>query len=843
MEIPHTYLKVEFRHANERKMILLADLVESLVHFLEHYGDVPIVGRDFRKVIGAGSGADRFARLLAAAGFENDAAGFCDALVRQLESVNERSDKTIALNEIILPYHFLLAALEVILPGTKFFSIKTVRQLERLTNTTVAEEEREDLRKVLSLYPVRLSLHTIRQMRLSDAVAYQYMPFADELNPDGLTHTWVGQFHRGIVEQMYRNRVIFILNMACPVYCRFCFRKHKECRNQKAPTQPHVKDAVLYIKHSPDVKEVVLTGGDPFMNRATLTAAVDGLKEVPHVQTLRIATRSIAYYPNMFLERDSFWLNYLRQKSLELEARDKRIEVATHFIHPDEISVESLQIITELTGNGIPVYIQTPLLKDCNNEGPALTELYGRLRSAGAEMHYIYMPCSPIKGNRRYSAPLADGFRVAAHLRAHLSDRAIPSLCTATAIGKIDWNTSGWVVEQDEKDPNYLWIRTPYTFDYFSSFAPILQLSHVARENSEGTLEAKFMAELGDESLLLGAKEAPARFTGPPLPDEEVASPSERLRDLLTQFRIRALDEPVMRQTIVPTGSDSLYRIHKTRVEFDLDAPPEELEHNIRYIQADERITDIIFASRQDILGALYPLSVVLDGLRQTPHVVAYRLRSYKFNYFPRQFTPAVIQRLAGLAERDITRPKRVEIETQFLHPGEITPEHGRIARSLRQKGVTVYNSTPLLPEVNDSESVIQQLAWRCRRRGLEMHQLFLAGLPIQEPWVTDNPFDIYTIIDLATYLRRYESGREVPRYIIRTPLGDVDFGLTSRVLETDDEGMITISLQPYDLEYYRALDPEFQWPEGVSTDEAGHPVVRIPGLMRSPEFLVNPVS
>jgi sulfatase maturation enzyme AslB (radical SAM superfamily) len=52
----------------------------------------------------------------------------------------------------------------------------------------------------------------------------------------GHTNTWIGQFHQGLLEQMYQNRVIFLLNMSCPVYCRFCFRKHKESRNEANPT-------------------------------------------------------------------------------------------------------------------------------------------------------------------------------------------------------------------------------------------------------------------------------------------------------------------------------------------------------------------------------------------------------------------------------------------------------------------------------------------------------------------------------------------------------------------------------------------------------------------------------
>ena len=269
-------------------------------------------------------------------------------------------------------------------------------------------------------------------MRVSKAVAYQYMPFVEELDPAGLVHTWVGQFHRGIVEQMYENRVIFVLNMSCPVYCRFCFRKHKECRNQKSPVQGHVKEAVSYIKHNPHVKEIVLTGGDPFMNRATLTHAINGLKEIDHVKTLRIATRCISYYPHLFYNKDYYWLNYIKSKSLELRQKGKRIEIATHFIHPDEVSIDSLHIISELVKNGIPVYVQTPYLKDCNDRGEVLTKLYNLLRGAGAEIHYVYIPCSPIRGNSVYWTTISSGIDTAVYLRAHLSDRAMPGMVTAT---------------------------------------------------------------------------------------------------------------------------------------------------------------------------------------------------------------------------------------------------------------------------------------------------------------------------------------------------------------------------------------------------------------------------
>jgi len=168
--------------------------------------------------------------------------------------------------------------------------------------------------------------------------------------------------------------------------------------------------------------------------------------------------------------------------------------VATHFIHPDEISPQSLTIIADLVRNGIPVYIQTPYLKDCNDKGPELVQLFSLLRGAGAEMHYIYIPCSPIHGNSIYWSPISSGITVASHLRAHLSDRAIPRICTATPIGKMDWHTSGWAVEPVEGDDNLIWIRTPYTPDYFKSFAPLADRLDNMRVNAEGTIDIQYFA-------------------------------------------------------------------------------------------------------------------------------------------------------------------------------------------------------------------------------------------------------------------------------------------------------------------------------------------------------------
>jgi lysine 2,3-aminomutase len=818
----------DFQNTN-KEPVNLVDLARGVIEFLELYGEEWIVGKEFRSIIGEGDGEVRLSRLLAAARCDGDPQGFFTDVLEQLEGVNGKRAANVSVNGVRLPFHLLLAILEHVIPGDQVFTIKRVRRLEELTNIKVQKSEQEMMQRVLDQYPVRLSSHAIRQLRLSPAVAYQYMPFLDELDKQGLIHTWVGQFHRGVIEQMYQNRVIFILNMSCPVYCRFCFRKHKECRNQKAPTQKHVSLAVTYIKSCPEIKEIVLTGGDPFMNRATLTLSIDALKEVPHVEALRIASRSLSYHPALFTANDEFWLSYLKRKQLELKHKNKRIEIATHFVHPDEVSVQSLELISELVGAGIPVYVQTPFLGGCNDSGEELVELYNRLRAVGAEMHYVFMPCSPLQGNRKFRSPISAGLRAASYLRAHLSDRAVPHFTTGTGIGKVDWGSSGWVAEVDPNDEKYLWIRTPYTHEYFETFAPILNLTHVARSNSEGTLDARFMAEVGDETWLMGPREN-AGFTHGYLERERFpeALAAETLQTLQQRGRENQKGPP----PIVSSGSGSLHRVHKTRVELDCDVSDDELVRNLDLAAEDEFITDVVLYSQKDALRSLYRLGQIIGRLAAVPHITAVRIRSWNLNYEPQTFSDAVIKRLASWNRLCVAAPTRLEIETRFLHSSEFKPEHGKVVKALQQRGVTVYNNTPLLSFINDSEDEMARITSGCRRLGIENTHLYIAGMPLQQEWNEEHPVHVSQVIDIASRLRRSGSGRELARYIVRTPLGDADLGLTALVIGSDDDGNALLKLLPYDLDYFTTLDPDFTWPEGVRTDDDGHPITAIRGLL-----------
>jgi L-lysine 2,3-aminomutase len=568
---------------------------------------------------------------------------------------------------------------------------------------------------------------------------------------------------------------------------------------------------------------VFITGGDPFLNRKNLAAAIDGLMEVDHVQTLRLATRSIAYYPHLFLGDDGELLNYLKRKRLALRQRGKRMEVATHFIHPDEISPQSLRIITELVKSGIPVYVQTPFLNDCNDQGPELVRLFSLLRGAGAELHYIYIPCSPIHGNSIYWAPISRGLAVGNYLRAHLSDRVIPRICTATPIGKMDWHTSGWAVEPVADRDNFIWIRSPYTPEYFKRFAPLAnELDHI-RVNAEGTIDIQYRAQLGDEALFFGARPEPTSGVAHTLPALSAA-----------EARAMARAGEGLAPAIVPTPSATIARTHETRVELDPDFGATDLA----YIAADDRISDVILVSPSEALDALPRIRTLARALQEVPHVNALRLRSLDFAQRHQRYTPALIDALGGLNHLTIVSPLRLEIETQFMLADDVRPDHASLVQQLNDRGITVYANTPLLGRINNTPDAVHELAYACRRAGIEFHHLYVAGLPLQNRWNTDHPVALHEVVEIATRVRREGSGREVPRYIIRTALGEVDFGLGSRFVGQGRD--IAVKLLPYDLAYYQSMAPDFAWPAEVSVDGDGCPIVPVGGLHKQTDFALS---
>lgn len=814
-------------------------LARTAEEFFRDYGTPKLLGSKIALIFKGCEPEHRFDMLLSAWGYGQDANGFFHALVGAVsQSSYQRSPEKIVMNTLPLPTLFLYRVLEVLDSSNALVSVKNIDQLAKKAGIFVGDDIRDQVQQVMDLYPVRLSDHVIRQSKVSRAVAIQYFPFAEELDPRGHIITFDGHFKKGLLEQMYQNRVIFLLDMRCPVYCRFCFRKHKHFRREKSPGVADVKEAVARVKDLPTVKEILITGGEPLLNRENMETALTGLMEIDHVNTLRIATRSIAYYPHLFLKNNREYLSYLTSKQAECIKRGKGLEIGVHFVHPDEVSLQSLDIISDLVRSGIPVYVQTPFLNKLNNSGPVLARLFTLLRNAGAQIYYIFTPCHPIHGTQTYWTPISESIAAHRYLRAHLSDRCIPKLCTATPLGKMEWHTSGWAVAKDTSDPDHIWIRTPYSREYFASVTKEDTLGHDVTENSDGTLNVKCLIDMGDTTLFLGnhalSGKIPENRSGQRPGPEEFQNIKQSL--LSGRFSI---------PSIVNTPSSTIARVHKTRVELNLSPNLKQDKAAITYyIRENPEITDVILHVPDD--GELN-LNVQLDRIRQivediclSDHLACIRIRWKAFQSVPEAFGPGIIDQIAGLANFSVADPLKIEMETWWLVPGELRPAHGDLVRKLTCRGIQTYANLALISGLNDDPMVIAEMAHGLRWAGITFHHVYAAGLAVQNRFNRAFPIETDQVLAIASHVRKVCSGREIPLYMIQTPLGEVDFGLTSTLVQqsnTNGKEEWFLRLDPYSGDYFRAMDPGFTLSKTDAREVDGTLILPMIGLARSGDF------
>ncbi|MCP3873135.1 MAG: radical SAM protein, partial [Desulfobacteraceae bacterium] len=348
--------------------------------FFKSFGTQKLLGQQFFSNLKGIDEKNAFEKLITKCGYKNNITGFFKSVFSQIR----HSEKKIIINNIPIPFLYLYQLIESVLPENKLHNIKTVDQLEK--TAFVFAKNKSKLQKVLDRFPVRLSDHVIRQSLVSQGVAKQYLPFIEELDQKGHIITFDGHLKEGVLEQMYQNRAIFLLDMRCPVYCRFCFRKHKSTRKQNCPTSEEIEAAADHVSAHSAIKEILITGGEPLLNKPNLETTINALTKIDHVETIRIATRSIAYYPDLFLKNNSEYIEYLLKKNTQCLDHGKRIELGLHFVHPDEVSIQSLDIISQFVQNGIQVYVQTPFLNGVNTEGKLLGQLFSLLRQAGAKI-------------------------------------------------------------------------------------------------------------------------------------------------------------------------------------------------------------------------------------------------------------------------------------------------------------------------------------------------------------------------------------------------------------------------------------------------------------------------
>lgn len=252
------------------------------------------------------------------------------------------------------------------------------------------------------------------------------------------------------IERLYRRQLVIDLTMLCAAHCRYCLRANYEYTQL---SKKDVDEIVEYVSTEPELKELLITGGDPFMVPTLLKYLISEMVlKAPNIQIMRIGTRLPIHSPDSFNTEFYQFFNAYRE--------NVQFEIACQCNHAVELTPQTEEIFRNLKKNGVTLYAQNVFLKGINDNIEALTELYDSLRYLGFEAHYLFHSI-PMKGTHHLRTSVAKGLDLTRKLTSSgvISGRAKPSFALMTYIGKVTLY-EGSIIKKDED--GFLHIRTNY---------------------------------------------------------------------------------------------------------------------------------------------------------------------------------------------------------------------------------------------------------------------------------------------------------------------------------------------------------------------------------------------
>jgi lysine 2,3-aminomutase len=214
----------------------------------------------------------------------------------------------------------------------------------------------------------------------------------------------------------YPDRVLFLVTGFCAAYCRYCTRSHMVSKKNKCHSGTLEWDSAIdYIRNHPEVRDVLLSGGDPLtLPDFKLEYLLSRLRAIPHVEIIRIGTKVPVVLPQRITKS---LVNMLRKYH--------PFFMSIHFTHPEEITAECSFACNMLADAGIPLGSQTVLLKGVNDEVDIFRKLTQSLLKIRVRPYYLYQ-LDPIPGSAHFKAPVSKGLEIIRGLRGFTSGYAVP---------------------------------------------------------------------------------------------------------------------------------------------------------------------------------------------------------------------------------------------------------------------------------------------------------------------------------------------------------------------------------------------------------------------------------
>jgi lysine 2,3-aminomutase len=302
--------------------------------------------------------------------------------------------------------------------------MKTLRHpSELIAAGLVAPERANELAAVAERFAVAITpdmAGLIERGDDNDPIARQFVPDAREMetrpeeDQDPIGDRRLSPL-KGIVHR-YPDRVLLKPSHVCPVYCRFCFRREQVGPEGQSLTAAELAAALQYIRARPEIWEVIVTGGDPFLlSPRRLAGIVRALDAIPHLGVIRFHTR----VPIVAAER----VGPALVAALQAE---KAVYVAIHANHPRELTPNARAACLRLARAGIPLLGQSVLLKGVNDDAAVLEALFRGLATMRVKPYYLHHP-DLARGTAQFRPTLEEGQALMRRLRGRVSGLCQPT--------------------------------------------------------------------------------------------------------------------------------------------------------------------------------------------------------------------------------------------------------------------------------------------------------------------------------------------------------------------------------------------------------------------------------
>lgn len=213
----------------------------------------------------------------------------------------------------------------------------------------------------------------------------------------------------------YPDRALLLVTDQCAMYCRHCTRRRLAGQNDGALPKKQIEAALDYIRRTPAIRDIVISGGDPLtLPDMQIEFLLSQLRAIPHIEIIRIGTRVPVVLPQRITPR----LCKIIQKY-------HPVWINTHFNHPKEITPQAAGACELLANHGIPLGNQSVLLKGVNDCPHIMKELMQKLLKIRVRPYYIYQ-CDLSRGISHFRTSVSKGMQIMEHLRGHTSGLAVP---------------------------------------------------------------------------------------------------------------------------------------------------------------------------------------------------------------------------------------------------------------------------------------------------------------------------------------------------------------------------------------------------------------------------------